>query len=60
MDVGICEPLVEGIEATRLYLREYGHEIIQLIREGKYKQILAFILFISFLKTYKGHPTAKK
>ncbi|MEF7566450.1 group II intron reverse transcriptase/maturase, partial [Bacillus infantis] len=27
----------KDIEATRLYLRENGQEIIQLIREGKYK-----------------------
>lgn len=28
---------VKDIEATRLYLKEHGQEIIQLIREGKYK-----------------------
>ena len=27
----------KDIVATRLYLQEHGHEIIQLIREGKYK-----------------------
>lgn len=27
----------KDIEATRLYLKEYGHEILRLIQEGKYK-----------------------